>query len=165
MKASQILPLLYQIFLIVYCGRKRHISLKSIIHMPQRIWQQFINLVLIFHVAHFSVSENSLKKCFWWPLESTGVHWCVWGCVLLCTSCGTAFGVSSPIAVSAVITVFNLHRLGYTTHSQAFQLCLMKMHTDAHQLPCSGVTLLFFYYSTYKESQRSRYMKCHIRWG
>lgn len=57
MKASQILPLLYQKLLIAYCGRKYHISLKTII-VTQRIWQRFINLVVIFSVTHFSVSED-----------------------------------------------------------------------------------------------------------
>lgn len=147
MKASQILPLLYQILLIVYRGRKCHVSLKSIIHISQRIWQHFANLVVIFNIAHFSVSEDYLKKCFWWPqTRSTGVHWSVWGCVLLYTSCGAAFGISSSIAVSAVITLFNFNRLGYTTHSQTFQLCLMQMHTDTHSGLSIPLALLLPYF-------------------
>lgn len=71
--------------------------------------------------------------------ESTGVHWAVWGHLLLHTSCGAAFDTSSSIAVSAVITLFNFNRLGYTTHSQTSQLCLMKIHTDKH----SGLSILF----------------------
>lgn len=47
--------------------------------------------------------------------ESTGVHWSVWGCELLYTSWGAAFGISSSVVVSAVFTLFNFHRLGYTT--------------------------------------------------
>jgi len=48
------------------------------------------------------------------------------------TNCVAAFGISSSIAVSAVITLFNFNRLGYTTHSQTFQVCLMKIHIDTH---------------------------------
>jgi len=47
--------------------------------------------------------------------ESTGVHWSVWECVVVHTNCVAAFGISSSIAVSAVITLFNFNRLGYTT--------------------------------------------------
>lgn len=72
------------------------------------------------------------KKMLLMTSESTGIHWSVWGCVLLYTSCGSAFGMSSPIAVSAVITLFNFNRLGYSTHSQTFQLHLMKIHTNTH---------------------------------
>lgn len=151
MKTSQILPLLYQILLIVYCGRKCHLSLKSIIHIPQRIWQQFISLVVIFNLDHFSVSEDSLKKMLLMTSESTGVRWSVWGCVLLYTSCGSAFGMSSPIAVSEVITLFNFNRFGYSTHSQTFQLCPMKIHANTHSglsIPFALVLPYYFFYST-----------------
>lgn len=77
---------------------------------------------------------------------STGVHWSVGGCVLLYTSCGAAFGISSSVVVSAVFTLFNFHRLGYTTHSQTFQLCLMKIHTDAHSGLSIPLALVLPYY-------------------
>lgn len=93
----------------------------------------------------------SLWRFFWkMPLmtsESTSVQWSVRRCVLLCTSCGTALGLSSSIAVSAVITLFNFNRPGYTTRSQTFQLCLMKIHTAAHiglSIPLLGCYFIIF---------------------
>lgn len=78
--------------------------------------------------------------------ESTGVHWSVQGCVLLYTSCGAGFGISSSVVVAAVFTPFNFHRLGYTTHSRIFQLCLMKIHTDTHSGLSTPLALVLPYY-------------------
>lgn len=95
----------------------------------------------------FQSVEVILRKRFWWPqTRSTGVHCSVWGCVLLHTSCGAAFSIISSTAVSALIALFNFNRLGYTTYSQTFQLCLMKMHSDTHSGLSIPLALVLPYY-------------------
>lgn len=95
--------------------------------------------------------------------ESTGVHWSVWGCVLLYTSCGAAFRIRRSVVVSAVFTLFKFHRLDYTTHSQTFQLCLIKIHIDTHSGLSIPLALVLPYYYFFIILLRKNYSTPNVR--